>query len=95
MYFANGERVKVGSPILSDDGFKDAEHVKVYNSTADEPTKAVDEKVEVKPVHPVSLVKLGIGYGSIGAFFVVFPFLVFGLRKVVEIVREWRKPRFY
>ena len=49
----------------------------------------------VKPIHPVSLVKLGIGHGRIVIFFVIFPFLVSGLRKVVQQVREWRKPRFY
>ena len=33
-------------------------------------------------IHPVSLVKLGIGYSSIVVFFVVFPFVVFELRKL-------------
>ena len=70
------------------------EQIERAQALAQELEKDVKEE-EKKPVHPVSLVKLGIGCGAFLMFFILFPLFVCGMRKVVKQVREWRKLTFY
>ena len=70
------------------------EQIERAQAPAQELEKDVKEE-EKKPVHPVSLVKLGIGCGAFLMFFILFPLFIYGMRKLVKQVREWRKPRFY
>ena len=72
------------------------EQIERARAQARELEKDVKEVEEKKPLmRPVSLVKLGIGFGAYLMFFILFPLFVYGMRKVVVQVREWRKPRFY
>ena len=69
------------------------EEIERAEARAQELEKDVIEE-EKKPLRPVPLVKLGIGCGAFLIFFILFPLLVYGMRKIVKQVREWRKPRF-
>ena len=93
---------------IEGDGFVHPDWVKakVYTVTPEQIERAraqgrelekdVKEVEEKKPLmHAVSLFKLGIGFGAYLMFFILFPLFVYGMRKVVVQVREWRKPRFY
>ena len=72
------------------------EQIERARTQARELEKDVKEIEEKKPLmRPVSLVKLGIGFGAYLMFFILFPLFVYGMRKVVVQVREWRKSRFY
>ena len=70
------------------------EQIERAQAPAQELEKDVKEE-EKKPVLQVSLVKLGIGCGGFLMFFILFPLFVYGMRKIVKQVREWRKSRMF